>query len=181
MVYRGLILKHEFRVINGCPCPKNLAPYIFIVCHEAKVPALSIYRGADARSILNSHGKHDQSQLYWLSINGTPAQREAVGLPPGGGGVNEPGHSTHEQFSDGVAYPSVTNGHVLAWWQIGFDVDPNFSPTCIKVAKRHGWELFRPYTSGIEFHHLNFRHEPIPHTLKMRIQIKWIRRKLPHH
>jgi hypothetical protein len=179
-------MRHQFRVIGGCPCPKNIAPYIAIVLKEARSPATSIYRGDDARHILNNHGKHSQRQLYEISLNGSVAERERVGLPPEGGGVNRPGRSTHELFSDGVAYPHISSGRPLFWWQEGFDV--NASPDrplavnrCKSAARSHGWDLFEPYPRGIEFHHLNFKEVPKPHTLRMKLRIIRVRAFLPRH
>lgn len=146
--------QHEFRVIQGCPCPKNVAPYIAIVVNDAKATVNSIYRGTDAQKILNAHGHSTQAQLYaaFLAGHGNPA--------------NPPGFSTHELKSDGAAYPSVPRGHDLPWWGQGFDVNDWETNAVIAQAAAHGWELWRPYPTGSEFHHLNFRKEPkpTPHT-----------------
>lgn len=177
-------MKHEFRVIDGCPCPKLIAPYIYICLKDSRTTSDSIYRGNDsaARRILNAHHKHTQEQLFQISLHGTPAEREAVGLSPGGGGVNEPGFSTHELKSDAVAYRSVPAGDNLAWWQEGWDMEePSMCEAVIKAARSHGWIVFQPYHSGSELHHLNFRFEPSPHTRRMAIRIKFLRARLPRH
>lgn len=153
-VEQRLAVKHDFRVYQGCAVPKNIAPYIAIVCDDAHAEVDSIYRGDDARQILNRHGKHTQFQLY----HATPAQRRAWGVL---GQPNKPGRSTHEQFSDAVAYAGPV-GRSLAWWEIGFDVDAAAAGRVIAQARRHGWDLFRPYSSGAELHHLNFRKQPRP-------------------
>lgn len=160
-------MKHNFRVVQDCPCPEDLAPYIAIIGQDAHATINSIYRGTDAQAILNAHGKHTQAQLYELFLHheGAPA--------------NPPGFSTHEQKSDGVAYPHVARGHDLAWWQIGFDVNDNDITNCIRVAGQNGWHLWRPYPSGAEFHHLNFAGEPAPGKLAERIT--HLRGTLPQH
>lgn len=163
--------KHEFRVIQGLPCPKNIAPYIAIVLNDAKAQANSIYRGDDARSILNRHGHHSQYQLY----HATPAQRRAWGIL---GTPDRPGTSTHELKSDGRAYRRPV-GADLAWWQQGFDVN-DWQVAAVKAAaNRHHWQLFQPYPTGAEHHHLNFRVEPKPHSLKDRLRILRLRATLP--
>lgn len=172
-------MKHQFRVISSCPCPSNLAPYIYIVLKDARASALSIYRGADAEKLLNHLGKHSQAQLYWLSEHGTPSQRRAAGLPEGGGGVDRPGHSSHEQLSDSVVYRHIPTGMMLPWWGVGFDVDPAKADSIIGAARRHNWQLFRPYSSGVELHHLNFKVEPKPHSRMMAIRVKALRLTLP--
>lgn len=150
-------MQHDFRTIQGCPVGKLQAPYIAIIVTDAHATVNSIYRGTDAEAILNAHGKHSQAQLYQMFLNGS-------GAP-----ANPPGFSTHEQKSDGAAYPLVPRGHDLAWWQVGFDVNDADVMNCVRVAGKYGWHLWRPYRSGAEFHHLNFAQEPKPNVQADRI------------
>lgn len=143
----------SFRVIQGCPVRADIAPYIAMCVDDVRAEVESIYRGDGARAILNKHGKHSQYQLY----HATPAERAAWGVL---GTPNRPGHSTHELFSDGVAFPGVPDGQPLPWWCQGFDVNDADAQNVINAAARHGWILFRPYGSGIEYHHLCFLHRP---------------------
>lgn len=159
--------KHEFRVIQGSPVPKLIAPFIYIVTREAGATVNSIYRGDDARALLNKYGKHSQAQLYQMFLEGR------------GSPANPPGFSTHELKSDGVAFPQVPRGHDLPWYGMGFDVNDSDVARCIAIARRYGWTLFRPYPSGSEFHHLNFRFEPVPHSLGTRLRIARLRATLP--
>lgn len=158
----------DFRVIQGCPVNSLIAPYIAIVCNDAKVPVLSIYRGDDARAILHKHGHHSQYELY----HATPAQRAAwhiLGTP------NAPGHSTHELRSDGRAFPHVPDGRPLENWQQGFDVeDGAAADRVIAAGRRYGWVLFRPYVGGAEAHHLCFRQRPkwTPRTLARILRLR---------
>lgn len=158
-------MKHDFRTVQGCPVGRNLAPYIAIVVNDAHATVNSIYRGKDAEALLNRHGKHSQAQLYAMYLNGT-------GAP-----ANQPGFSTHEQKSDGVAY-TVPHGHDLGWWQVGFDVNDSDVDRCITAARRFGWILHRPYPSGSEFHHLNFKVQPHP-TPRTALRILRLRATLP--
>lgn len=143
-------MQHDFRTVQNCPAGMNQAPYIAIIVNDAKATLNSIYRGTDAEHILNAHGKHSQAQLYQMFLSGT------------GNPANPPGFSTHEQKSDGAAYPMIPRGHDLAWWQVGFDVNDSDVVNCIRVAGKYGWHLWRPYMAGTEFHHLNFHEEPKP-------------------
>lgn len=163
-------MAHEFRVINGCPCPKNIAPYIAIVLSDARASANSIYRGSDAEKILNAHGHSSQAQLF----AGWEARRPGF-LP-----ANPPGFSTHELKSDAAAYPNVPRGHDLPWWGQGFDVNDADVPHVITAAARYGWVLWRPYPTGSEFHHLNFKRQPKP-TRKTAARIIRLRLTLPRH
>lgn len=142
-----------FIVIDGCPCFADVGPYIEICLQDANATATSIYRGDDARAILNAHGHHSQSQLY----HATPAERVAWGIL---GQPDAPGHSSHELYSDGNRFYGVPDGQRLAWWQQGFDVISSESDAVIAAAARHGWRLARPYSSGVEVHHLNFASKP---------------------
>lgn len=147
-------MSHEFRIIQGCPCPKNIAPYIELVTQRAHAQVESIYRGDDARALLNKYGHHSQQQLY----DATPTQRREWGIL---GTPNKPGQSTHELKSDDRAYP-VLLGHNLAWWQQGFDVNDADAENCVIAAQHFGWHLWRPYPGSVEDHHLNFREKPKP-------------------
>jgi hypothetical protein len=160
-------MKHDFRIVQNCPVGMLQAPFISIIATDAKATVNSIYRGTDAESILNAHGKHSQAQLYQMFLNG-------VGAP-----ANPPGFSTHEQKSDGVAYSHIPRGHDLAWWQVGFDVNDSDVINCMRIAGRYGWHLFRPYPSGVEFHHLNFMVEPQPGNQVDRVNR--LRETLPRH
>lgn len=173
--------KREFRMIDTCPCPIMCAPQVFMVLRKAKQTASSIYRSADAEYLLNPHGKHSQPQLYELSLHGTPQQREAAGLPPGGGGVNKPGTSEHELRSDGVGKKGPL-GRVLADWQVGVDSGQNTDAqrTAIQAAAASfGWKVEHHYGAGIERHHWCFVEPPRPRNPWQRIKIGYYRAKLP--
>lgn len=134
----------SFLVIQGCPCNPAIAPYFALLIKWSNATVNSIYRGDDAASILHRHGKHTQRELFET-------------LPPGT--ANPPGRSTHELHSDGVAYAGPV-GRRLEWWQQGIDVNDGNVHDMIMHAARHGWHLFQPYRSGVEFHHLNFKTRP---------------------
>lgn len=134
----------KFTVIQGCPCPAEIAPVFETLVRETGAHVNSIYRGEDAAAILHRNHHQTQAEIY-------------ATYPPGV--ANPPGRSTHELFSDGVAY-NVPQGHRLPAWCQGIDVNDGDVPAMIAAAKRHGWDLFQPYHAGVEFHHLNFRHEP---------------------
>lgn len=141
---------HYFITIQGSPVYADIGAYIAILVNDAHATVTSIYRGPEAAKILNKHGKHIQAQLY----EGFAAHH--VGFLP----ANPPGFSTHELRSDGVAYPQYPRGTVLPWWAQGLDVDDADANRVITQAAKRGWNLWRPYQSGVEFHHLNFRERP---------------------
>lgn len=151
----------DFLVVQGNPCNSKVAPYFALLLAETGSTANSIYRGQDAAEILHRHGKHSQTELY---EQGYPA--------------NRPGASTHELFSDAVAYAGPV-GRKLEWWQQGIDVNDRDVERMIAAAKEHGWELFQPYKSGSEYHHLNFRRRPRPHSLRCRLKLIRLRHSLP--
>jgi hypothetical protein len=163
--------QHNFRVVQQCPVGVNLAPYIEVIAQDAHAGVASIYRGRDAEFLLNKYGKHSQAQLYDGFIRHLP------GFLP----ANPPGFSTHEQRSDGVAYPHYARGSYLLWWMCGFDVNDADVRKCIEVAGSHGWHLWRPYSSGLEWHHLNFASEPIPHSPRMALRVIRLRETLPRN
>lgn len=105
---------------------------------------------ADRRKgVPERYGKLSQAALWagWLA--------HKAGFNP----ANPPGRSTHELRSDGVAYRGPV-GRPLAWWQLGLDFDDRGSEALRQWSSRHGYGLFRPYPTGSEYHHLNFRRNP---------------------
>ncbi len=158
-------MTHDFRTIQGCPCPMLSAPFIAIVVNDAKATVNSIYRGVDAAVILHKHDKHTQAELYDMYLHGH-------GAP-----ANQPGFSTHELKSDGIAY-HVSRGKDLAWWQMGFDVNDKDVHNVIHVASVYGWHLWQPYRAGSEYHHLNFRTQPRP-SAQIKPRVDRLRETLP--
>lgn len=156
----------RFRVIDGCPVPASIAPYIAIVLHTAGQQASSIYRGTDARAILERHGKHDQAWLY-------------ANLPAGV--ANPPGRSSHELRSDGVSFAGPI-GRRLEEWQVGVDSGADTAAArdhITRAAAAHGWVVKHPYSAGVELHHWNWAKRPRPRGLKQRLRIVRLRASLP--
>jgi hypothetical protein len=158
-------------LVQKLPCFNDIAPYWSILATDAHASIVSLYRGDDARALLNKYGHHSQTQL----ADATPAQRAAWGIL---GTPNAPGHSTHELRSDGAAFPSFPSGAKLPWWCQGADVPSGQVAAMMEQAAAHKWELFRPYDSGAELHHVCFRRRPspTPHTIA---RIYRLRRTLP--
>lgn len=138
----------RFVVIDRCPVPRRVAPVVRILKAESGATLNSCYRGDKATSLLKRLGKSTQSFLYRMWV------RHVQGFNP----ANPPGFSTHELHSDGVAYRGPRGRPLAADWKVGMDWSD--TPAVIRVAERHGWHMFRPYPSGSEFHHLNFKRKP---------------------
>jgi peptidoglycan hydrolase-like protein with peptidoglycan-binding domain len=129
-----------------------LDPIGQVVSKTGAIPT-SVYRGPDAASILNRHGKHTQQQIW----DASPAQRAAWGVV---GTPNPPGRSTHECRSDGVAYAGPPGRH-LADWQCGMDW-PDSSIASVMAAFRQIGEIpIHPYPAGVEYHHINLARAPV--------------------
>jgi hypothetical protein len=145
----------KFVVIDNCPVPASIAPKIRTIqksvqIHHGYHPTLqSCYRGNLAKGLLHRLHKSTQAMLYYGFLRHLPGYNPA----------NPPGRSTHELFSDGVAYRGPV-GRPLLPWQVGMDFNDTAIPHLKEAARRHGWELFQPYPSGSEYHHLNFRRKP---------------------
>jgi hypothetical protein len=155
----------KFRVIDGCPCPASIAPYVYLVLRGAGQTASSIYRGEDARAILHAHGKHTQAEIH----RSLPAIS------------NPPGRSEHELRSDGNANAGPIGRH-LHEWEVGVDSGGNDQASKEAVrssARHHGWHIRHPYSRGVEGHHWCFLHQPKPRGLRQRAQILRLRATLP--
>jgi hypothetical protein len=135
--------------VQACAVYSDIGPYIALLCNDAHATVDSIFRGDAAAALLHRYGKHTQREIYEEYIHGQEPNP-----------ANPPGFSTHELRSDGAAYPAVARGNELAWWQQGFDVNDSDVPNVIHQAASHGWHVFRPYSSGSEYHHLNFKERP---------------------
>lgn len=155
----------EFRLIDGCPCPALVAPYVHLVLKHAQQTAASIYRGEDARALLHAHGKHTQAEIHAMYPDIS----------------NPPGRSTHELRSDGVAKPGPV-GRVLEPWEVGVDSGCNDSASkraVLDAAHHYGWHIFHPYHRGVEGHHWGFAEQPRPNGHVSSRQISKIRATLP--
>jgi hypothetical protein len=142
--------RKRFDVIDGCPVPHQIAPQVRALKHAVPGARLqSCYRGNTAKGLLHRLGKSTQAMLWYGWLHRLP------GFNP----ANPPGRSTHELFSDGVAYRGPV-GRPLRAWQVGMDWNDAATGDLIRAAHRRGWTLFRPYSSGSEYHHLNFKRYP---------------------
>lgn len=155
----------RFLVIDGCPCPASIAPYVYVALRDAGQTASSIYRGEDARALLHAHGKHTQGEIHELY--------PAISNPGG--------RSEHELRSDGYGNPGPV-GRRLEEWQVGVDSGTNDHAAKMRVhhaAARHGWKIRHPYPRGVEGHHWCFAERPRPKGLRMRAKIIRLRATLP--
>lgn len=140
----------RFAVIDGCAVPRAYYPVFRKLKAESGCTYNSIDRSEAAAHILHRFGKHTQAEVIALYEAGTP----------GYGPANPVDETTHCRRNDGVAYPSLPRKAKLKAWGVGFDVDDDEVAAVIEAADKLGWEVFQPYTSGSEFHHLNFRKKP---------------------
>lgn len=132
---------------GGCaPAPAQLAPILQRIASRIGCTYNSLYRGVDERRDLERCGKHDQ-QWLWDTL--------------GPGVANRPGRSTHELRNDGVAYAGPAT-MPLPWWCCGIDVDDGHVQAFIREAAREGFTASITYPgSRVEYHHVNFRKEPL--------------------
>lgn len=154
----------KFCIIDGCPVPASIAPYIYLVLRDARQNANSIYRGQDAVALLHRLGKHTQAEIHMMypSIS------------------NPAGRSQHELRSDGIANRGPAGRH-LEEWQVGVDSgsDAEASKDAItRSADKFGWHVRHPYSRGVEAHHWCFSSPPRARGVKQRVQIINLRRKL---
>lgn len=158
----------KFRIVDGCPAPASVAPYIYLVLRGAGQQAESIYRGSDAKHLLHKHGKRTQAEIH-----ADPALAHIS---------NEEGHSQHDLHSDGVGNPHVPDGGRLEEWQVGVDSGTNdkvSKDAITHAARRLGFKVKHPYKKGAEGHHWAFATKPRPRGLKQRAQIIHLRATLP--
>ena len=142
--------RKRFLVIDGCPVPRDVAPYIYLVLRRAHQGANSIYRGTDpeAVAILHRHGKHTQAEIHRLM--------PAISNPPG--------RSEHELRSDGVARPGPVGRH-LEPWEVGIDSGTDAASDkgrIVRAAAHYGLSAGHPYSRGVEGHHWHFTRQPKP-------------------
>jgi hypothetical protein len=157
----------KYVVVQGCPVPRQLAPFLTAVLGESGAHLESCYRGADAEALLRKLGKHSQAWLY-----------EHQGRPEQPNPANPPGRSTHELRNDGAAYAQWKAGARIPWWACGIDIDDAHVPQLLRAAARRGWQVSRTYPSSIrEYHHVNFRKPPAWRRIKARAQGRAMARK----
>jgi hypothetical protein len=154
----------KLALIDGCPVPASIAPYIHLVLRKAGQNASSIYRGEDAKTLLHRHGKHTQAEIHRMY--------PAISNPPG--------RSQHELRSDGVGNPGPV-GRKLAEWQVGVDSGTNDQTARKRIEKAagaYGWRVVHPYSRGVEGHHWCFAKRPRPKGPKQFAQIVKLRAQL---
>ena len=154
-------------LIDGCPVPESIAPYIKLILDHAGQQASSIYRGQDAAALLHAHGKHTQAEIHQLY--------PAISNPPG--------RSQHELRSDGFGNPGPI-GRKLQEWEVGVDSgtdDPAAKARVEAAATHYGWTVRHPYARGVEGHHWCFAAEPKPNRHVAADHISRIRHGLPTH
>ncbi len=153
----------KYVMIQCCPVPRLMAPFLRKVLAESRSTLNSCYRGDDARTLLHACHKKSQTELYHGFVNHLPGYYPA----------NPPGFSTHELHNDGAAYSQWPRGGRIPWWAVGIDVNDADVHRFIATAKRHGWTVAQtyPHSSG-EFHHVNFRKPPLWHRAKARVQAR---------
>lgn len=143
-----MAIRRKYLVIDGCPVPRDVAPYIYLILRRARQTASSIYRGSDpaARPILRRHGKHTQAQIHRMmpSIS------------------NPEGRSEHDLHSDGFARRGPA-GRKLEPWEVGIDSGTNSQHdknAIIAAARHYGLHAGHPYSRGVEGHHWHFTRKP---------------------
>lgn len=162
--------KPRFVIIDGCPCPYEIAPYVYLVLRRAGQTAASIYRGDDAAALLHRYGKHTQREIY--------------NDPAYAGKANPPGFSQHELRSDGIGNPRIHPGDPIPAWSVGVDsgADTQADRDAItRAAAHYGWHVKHPYNRGVELHHWSFAEQPHPNRTIHKLHIAAIRLRLRRH
>ena len=156
----------KYLVIDGCPCPYDVAPYVYLILRRAGHTASSIYRGNDpaAVAILRRYGKHTQAEIHRMY--------PAISNPPG--------RSEHELRSDGVAHRGPV-GRKLKTWQIGVDSGTDSKQDqqrLVAAARYYGLQISHPYNRGVERHHWHFHAKPRPNRRLSIVRVIRTRRAL---
>jgi hypothetical protein len=157
----------RYLVVDGCPCPYDVAPYVYLVLRRASQSASSIYRGDDALALLHRHGRHTQREIY--------------NDPAYAGKANPPGFSQHELFSDGIGNPRVRRGGKLEPWQVGVDSggdDQASKDRVTRAAHHYGLHVKHPYNRGVEGHHWDFSRQPHPNRHLRKYKVIAVRARL---
>jgi hypothetical protein len=140
----------KYVLVDCCPVPAKLAPTLDLILHESGAVLQSCYRADDAAALLAKCGKHSQTWLF--QHQGRPEQPNPA---------NPPGRSTHELRNDGVAYRGPA-GIRLPYWCVGIDVDDAHVQAFIRAAAKHGLIATVTYPGDRrEYHHINFRKQPM--------------------
>ena len=131
----------KYLLLDGCPVPYDVAPYVYLVLRRAGQTASSIYRGMDpaAQPLLRRYGKRNQAQIH----KAYPAIS------------NPPGHSQHDLHTD--------DGRPLPAWHVGIDSGGNSTQEKLAIeraARHYGLVAVHPYSRGVEGHHWCFAKRP---------------------
>jgi|GEM_PF-3420570 len=141
----------RFAEIDGCAVPRLYYPVFRKLKKVSGCTYNSIDRSDAAAPILHRNGKSTQREVI---------RKHAEGVP-GFGPANPVETSSHCRRNDGVVDPSRPVGARLPAWMVGFDVNDDQVDDVIAAGHELGWEIFQPYNTGSEFHHLNFARKPV--------------------
>jgi hypothetical protein len=146
--------KSPYILLFDCPCPRQLAPFLFVFLKRSGAILSSVYRGDDIEEQLNALGMPSQRQM-WTGY---------MGHKPWADQCCRPGESTHELRSDGRAHPAP-RGSKLPWWACGIDVDTQHHIAFLDVAARFGWHPSFVYNVDDSWTHINFKRPPLRHRI----------------
>ena len=140
----------DFAIFEGAHGTRFVGERDFgpIVAHVSRMSGVGI----------NSHAR-DEAAAHLLHEIGLHTQQEVIDLHargvPGYGPANPVDRTTHCRRNDGIAYPHVPVGGVLAPWQRG--IDTQNSPAFCEEARRLGYVVTLTYPGEAgEAQHVNF-------------------------
>lgn len=142
----------KYLLVDGCPAPYDVAPYIYLVLRGAGQTASSIYRGSDpaALPLLRRYGKHTQAEIH--------KQYPTISNPEG--------YSQHDLHDD--------SGRPIDDDFVGVDSGTNDAVAKNKItnsARKRGLRVHHPYPRGVEGHHWQFVVKPRPNKRLTRTRV----------
>lgn len=135
----------KYQLIQGSPVSPTIAPAVRYLIEHTGATLNSGLRTDDLAPVLHAQHppKHTQRELY-VQMHGV--------------GVNPPDRGSHVGIGDGTVGKLYAT---LPEWQHGLDFGPDAKiPAILALARKMKWDLRQPYSSHIEYHHLNFYAKP---------------------
>jgi hypothetical protein len=153
----GLLSDYSPEAFDTCPV-SHVVALVLDDCRDHGI-SFGVISGDRRDGIAQRFGHQSQAQVYAAFLAGT-------GLP-----ANPPNSSTHEYVNGGnggtPAFSSAPAGAKLDASKLGLDLRSNAeaSAFCAAAAKL-GYDVFQPYKTGTELHHVCIRSNPVPNLVK---------------
>jgi hypothetical protein len=153
-----LLTDYTPEAFDTCPV-SHVVALVLDDCRDHGI-GFAVISGDRRDGIAQRYGHSSQAQAYYGHLNGDPNYPYPA---------NPPGHSTHEyrRGASGYPFPPGADGSQIDASKLGLDLRSNAEASAFCAeAKKIGYDVWQPYNTGTELHHVVIRSNPVPNLVK---------------